>query len=219
MNGDRSDVHRRFQIGLLIATWLLLPLSFLGGEYLREQPLHHVPTVIALLLLHLVAARSGLSDAALGAILVFLWLHILGARWIYSFVPYDEWSRSLFDLSISEQFRFRRNHYDRLVHFAYGALAMVPQVEVLRRKLGLRVVPAVAIGIALVLGTSALYEIGEWILAVVMSPENAEAYTGQQGDAWDPQKDMVLALAGALVSAVILLRPGVHASVRKTSAE
>jgi putative membrane protein len=193
--------------------------SLVRAPYASHQPLQHSPTVVVVLALAVAARRRWISDLAFGCTCAMLLLHVVGARWIYSFVPYDEWSRSLFDLSISEEFRFRRNHYDRLVHFAYGALAMVPQVEVLRRKLGLRAVPAVAIGVALVLGASALYEIGEWILAVVMSPENAEAYNGQQGDAWDPQKDMVLALAGALVSGVILLRRGVHASVPKTSAE
>lgn len=54
---------------------------------------------------------------------------------------------------------------------------------------------------------SALYEIFEWGLTFALSPEDAGAYNGEQGDAWDAQKDMALALAGAAVG-LIFWRPG-----------
>ena len=50
----------------------------------------------------------------------------------------------------------------------------------------------------------AVYEIFEWGIAVVMAPNYAESYNGQQGDLWDPQKDMALALLGSLVSLALL---------------
>ena len=49
-------------------------------------------------------------------------LHTLGGRYAYSNVPYDEWTRALAGTSLSEAFGWTRNHYDRLVHFAFGAL-------------------------------------------------------------------------------------------------
>lgn len=55
------------------------------------------------------------------------------------------------------------------------------------------------------LATSALYELFEWGVAVVMAPDAAEVYNGQQGDMWDPHKDMALATLGALVAVVIQL--------------
>ena len=54
-------------------------------------------------------------------IVLFLALHLLGARYLYSFVPYDEWTQKLFGVSITEQFGFQRNHYDRLVHVCFWA--------------------------------------------------------------------------------------------------
>src|SRR3546814_19045146 len=50
-----------------------------------------------------------------------------------------------------------------------------------------------------VLSVSCLYEIFEWLLAIVAGGETAERYNGQQGDPWDAQKDMALAALGALV--------------------
>ena len=55
-----------------------------------------------------------------------------------------------------------------------------------------------------ILATSALYEIGEWALAISVAPDWAEHYNGQQGDMWDAQKDMALATAGAVVGLAIL---------------
>ena len=98
---ERST-HVRFQLGLLAVTCVLLGASFVGGEFPRDQPLHHEPTVIALPLLARVAWRRGLSDVSMAAIVLFLWLHILGARYVYSYVPYDEWTRAWFGFSLTE---------------------------------------------------------------------------------------------------------------------
>jgi putative membrane protein len=51
-----------------------------------------------------------------------------------------------------------------------------------------------------ILSAGAFYEIAEWGVAMVFSPETAENYNGQQGDVWDPQKDMLLAAIGAVIS-------------------
>jgi len=55
---------------------------------------------------------------------------------------------------------------------------------------------------------SALYEIFEWLLTIVLAPGMADEYNGQQGDMWDSQKDMAIALAGGgIVAFWMLLRP------------
>ena len=51
-------------------------------------------------------------------------------------------------------------------------------------------------------GLSMAYEIFEWLLTVFLSPEDADSYNGQQGDMWDAQKDMALALVGSTLSAI-----------------
>ena len=52
---------------------------------------------------------------------------------------------------------------------------------------------------------SMMYEIFEWFLSTVMSDYDANNYNGQQGDLWDSQKDMVMAMFGSTIMAIIYL--------------
>jgi putative membrane protein len=108
--------------------------------------------------------------------------------------------------SISEHFGWHRNHYDRLVHFASGVLGVPIASEVLQRVTGLQPRGAAVISISVVVSIGAAYEIVEWQLAVWLSPMQAEAYNGQQGDIWDPQKDLALAALGSILSAAAFFR-------------
>ena len=110
-----------------------------------------------------------------------------------------------FGRSISEAFGWSRNHYDRLAHIAFGALAMAPMVELAQRKLRMPLYTAHGFGFAFVLAVGGLYEIFEWALTMIVAPELADRYNGQQGDMWDAQKDMALGAAGALAASMILL--------------
>ena len=166
----------------------------------REQWLQHMPTLPALAGLGWAARRKWLSTAAFACLAAMLVLHIVGARWIYSYVPYERWCDSLFGSGPQEWFGWRRNHYDRFVHLAFGLLMPLPLVETARRYGGLSRTWALAWAIAAVAAASAAYEVFEWLLAVVAAPEFAEHYNGQQGDAWDAQKDMALALVGSLIA-------------------
>jgi len=56
---------------------------------------------------------------------------------------------------------------------------------------------ALAIGLMLIMVSSLIYEWAEWFIALSMSPDQAEAYNGQQGDVWDAHMDMLLATLGA----------------------
>ena len=94
-----------------------------------------VAFVAALAVLH---RRLPLTRRAYTAIFVFLSLHTIGAHYTYSEVPYDEWAVRLTGRSVSEIFGWERNHYDRLVHFAYGLLLAYPIREVLVRTAGER---------------------------------------------------------------------------------
>jgi putative membrane protein len=178
----------------------LLGLSLLDGQYPREQLLQHVPTVVAIMLLGVCVWKEWLTATSLTCVVAFLWLHILGARYIYSYVPYDDWATTLAGTSVSEWFDWQRNHYDRLVHFSFGALCIVPAFEMATRYGKLPPRWAVLFALLAVTTIGSLYEVFEWLLTVVMSPGDAEAYNGQQGDYFDAQKDMALAFVGSLVA-------------------
>ncbi|MEV4316727.1 DUF2238 domain-containing protein [Actinocrispum sp. NPDC049592] len=156
-----------------------------------EQALHSSLTVVALVALGWVHRRYGLPLRVWVWALVFLGVHTIAARWMYSYVPYDEWTQALFGFRLSDVFGWHRNHFDRLVHFTYGlCLTMMLRWKPLR-------------SLEVVLATSAAYELLEWGVAMTLAPDMVEAYNGQQGDVWDAQKDMTLALVGAVVAVVV----------------
>ncbi len=184
----------RYQALLVVGVALCLAISLVDPLFPREQFLQHAPTVVALPLLFLSARRRWLSNAAMTCIVAFLLLHVVGARYTYIHVPFGE-SFSILALGGDGG---DRNHYDRLVHLAYGVFAMVPLVEIAQRYGGLPRAWARALALFVVLGMSAVYESFEWVLTLVADPVSADRYNGQQGDAWDAQKDMALAALGAL---------------------
>ncbi|REJ74867.1 MAG: DUF2238 domain-containing protein [Acidobacteria bacterium] len=192
VNQDRAAV-------VLVAA--LLALSLVQPLYPREQILQHLPTVPALAALYRIAGRCVFSSLGLRMLLAFLVLHIIGARYIYSYVPYDRVTDALLGRSLSDLLDLHRNHYDRFVHLAFGVLVLLPLAEFGARFGGMKRNWAVCFAVAAVLGFSALYESFEWGLTMVLSPGQAENYNGQQGDPWDAQKDMALASLGAALAA------------------
>ena len=81
---------------------------------------------------------------------------------------------------------------------------MLPTREFLLRHLGIRRRLALYLAVESVIAVSAVYELFEWFLSIVLAGPMAADYNGQQGDMWDAQKDMALASLGALLSAVVL---------------
>lgn len=189
----------KIRLVLIALTAVAIPLSFVAAPYPRELVLQHIPTLVGLVLLGVAVIRFRLSDVSFYCCLAFLWLHIIGARWIYSFVPYDAWSVAICGHAISDIFGWQRNHYDRLVHFASGLLGVPIFAEALRAFCRTNVRDSAILGLACVLAVGAVYEVFEWQIAMQFSPEMAESYNGQQGDIWDAQKDLAMALLGGLL--------------------
>jgi putative membrane protein len=187
---------------VLIALLVLLGIDPTNRwDYLLE----HVPTVALFIFLILFDRQvAPLSNCAATLIFVFLVMHVFGSHYLYSNVPYDAWTESVFGTSISSTFEFERNHYDRLVHFMFGILLVFPMREILTRYLNLKPVAGLVVAVTFLAVFSKLYELVEWGLAMVMSPEAAERYNGQQGDVFDAHKDMALAFAGSVFSAIAI---------------
>ena len=183
-------------LGLLAA---LLLVAQIAQPYPDIALLQHIPTLAFLLASPWLLRRWPLSTASLACIVAFLALHTLGGRYAYSSVPYDDWARALTGSTLSDTMGWTRNHYDRLVHFAFGALSALPVAEISRRWGGLSGRGAALAVLAWVLALSCLYEIFEWLLTIVAAGETADRYNGQQGDMWDAQKDMALATLGAIL--------------------
>jgi putative membrane protein len=133
-----------------------------------------------------------LSDLSYLLICLYLSLHEWGAHHMYANVPAGEWMKQVFHTI--------RNDYDRVVHFAFGALLGYPQREILMRRLRLNSAPAAWITVWLILGYGAMYEEIEAIAAVTLSPDAGDAFLGLQGDPWDTHKDMFMGFLGAAIA-------------------
>jgi len=137
---------------------------------------------------------------------IFMSLHLVGAHYTYSEVPFGFWLQDALDLG--------RNHYDRIVHFSFGLLLAYPLREWLLRVTGVRRGWSYFMTVALVLAFSGFYEVMEGIVAMIVSPDLGMAYLGTQGDQWDSQKDTFLAFSGAVVAMTVTAT-----AVRATSPE
>ena len=104
----------------------MLIVSCINPIYPAEMFLQHSVTLVMVVVLITVTIRNSLSDRSFIMIVAFMSFHIIGARWIYSYVPYDEWFHSLTGVKISEVFNTSRNHYDRFVHLMFGLLMFFP---------------------------------------------------------------------------------------------
>lgn len=186
-----------FQRGLIAAIALGIPASVIGALYPSNTWLQVGPVALLLPLAIWALRRWPLGNASAGCIASFVLLHLFAARWSYSFVPYDEWLPGLGTL-----FGFERNMFDRLVHFLFGMLAIMPFAEVAIRRGGLSLRTALSGAVLFVLAVGGLYEIFEWTLTLTLAPEDAGAYNGEQGDIFDGQKDMAIAAVGALLALI-----------------
>lgn len=195
----------RYQLSLLVLVALATALSWIRAPYPDQMLLQHLPTAAVLIAWPLLARRFPVTNAAATCLAAFMLLHVVGARYIYSYVPYDRWTRQLFGFELTRRFGFRRNHFDRLVHFAFGALWVRPVWEICVRYFRVPRRFAWYTAFEFVLAFSMLYELVEWGLSMALAPHDAAAYNGQQGDPWDAQKDMSFALAGATLALLTMI--------------
>lgn len=169
------------------------------GPYDRFTWLLEVlPILLAAPLLIATYRRFPLTPLAYVLLAVHAAILALGGHYTYARVPLGDWVRDAFELA--------RNPYDRIGHFAQG---FVPAI--LAREVLLRCSPLVPgrwtcfLVTCVCLAVSAFYELVEWWVALA-SGEGAHEFLGTQGDVWDTQWDMALALAGAGVAQVLLGR-------------
>lgn len=133
----------------------------------------------------------------------FMCLHAVGAHFTYSEVPYDAAWQRLAGFSLDEFFGWRRNQFDRAVHFLYGLLLAYPIREIFLRIVNARGFWGYFLPLDLVMSSSLLYELIEWLAVEVLGDDAGMAWLGAQGDVWDAHKDMALAALGALLAMAV----------------
>jgi putative membrane protein len=157
-----------------------------------------MPVIIALPILFFTYPRFRFTSLVYALLLVHALILLVGGHYTYAEVPLFNWLRDGFELS--------RNYYDRVGHFAQGFVPAMIAREILLRKSPLRVGRWLFFIVCCIcLSISAVYEFIEWWVAVI-SGTAAEAFLGTQGDVWDTQWDMFLALLGAIIALVLLAK-------------
>ncbi|HEY6066124.1 MAG TPA: DUF2238 domain-containing protein [Thermoanaerobaculia bacterium] len=198
---DRAAVFGgpRREPGVLLAVGLLLLV--VSGIRPRDRftwILEVAPIFVAVPVLLATARRFPLTPLAYRLVFLHSLILMAGGHYTYAEVPLGFWFRDLLGLA--------RNHYDRLGHFAQGFVPAILAREVLRRKLGLPTSGWLFFLVTCIcLAGSAAYELVEWLTAVTTGSA-ATAFLGTQGDVWDTQWDMFIALVGAIASQLLLSR-------------
>ncbi len=186
-------------LSLLMATGVFLVASGVGPSDRLTWILEVFPVIAGMALVVATYRRFPLT----GLLYSFLFLHaiilVVGGHYSYAEVPLGFWVQDAFDLA--------RNHYDRLGHFAQGFVPAILAREILARRSPLtrsRWLPFLVVTVCLAF--SAFYELIEWWGALVFG-DSATAFLGTQGDIWDTQWDMFMALVGAITALITLGKP------------
>jgi putative membrane protein len=204
-------VTGREPLFLLIVGAVLLVLSGIGPHDRTTWWLEVAPILIAVPILVATARRFPLTPLAYRLIFVHALVLMLGSHYTYAEVPAGFWMKRALGLA--------RNPYDRVGHFVQGFVPAIVAREVLIRRSPVKAGRWLTFLVLCVcLAISALYELVEW-WAALLGGEGADAFLGTQGDQWDTQWDMFLALLGAAVALLLLSRPHDRQIVRTQEAE
>ena len=184
------------KLALVLFVAIATIITCINPIYPHEQLLQHIGTVLLFIPLITDVFKKAMPMSAFVGLVCFTILHVIGARYIYSYVPYKEFAVSV-GIVDSRCFQGPRNHYDRLVHFSFGVLLFPYLAFVCKKWFKQQRFIAVFMAWLMIQTGSMIYELFEWLLTIVMSSDAADSYNGQQGDMWDAQKDMALALLGS----------------------
>lgn len=181
--------------------WILLAIS---PTYREVWLVENIILIVCLIYLVINYAKHPFSNRSYWLIFIFCILQTIGAHYTYAEVPLGFWVAELLDI--------QRNHYDRLVHFAFGFLIILPFKEVMNRKVKFssRAIEIFTLTM-LFIGISGSYEIVESWYAILYEQDTAsDMFLGSQGDIWDAEKDMLLAGLGAWLYLILFTRRSVN---------
>ncbi len=188
MKNMSKNIIYTIMIVILVIVWTwsaIHPLHF--DDWLLENIL----VFLSIPLFLFISAKIRLSIFSCSLITIFMVLHIIGSHYTYAEVP--------FGFTLGEWLGTNRNMYDRLVHLSFGVLLVYPIREIFVYQTKLKGFWSYFVPIMIISAFAGFYEVMEWITAQLVNPDAGMAFLGSQGDIWDAQKDMFLAMIGALI--------------------
>jgi putative membrane protein len=194
--------HARFPLVLLAVAVMVCAVTFAAPAAGRTSwSLEVGPGLTAIAVLIAVYRRFPMSHLVYGCVFVHLLILIYGGYYTYAGTPLGNWAKEAFGLA--------RNHYDRVGHLALGVFPSFAIREVLLRNTPLqRGGWLYFLILCVVLAIAAFWELLEWWVTLIVAGDVGVAFLGSQGDVWDAQWDMFLALVGAAI--VLPLFGAVH---------
>lgn len=181
-----------WHIILLMIFFIVFVWSMIHPKDLFTWFLEVFPAIVGVVLIISTYSRFKFTTFVYTLILIHTIILMIGGHYTYAEMPLFNWIRDTFGLS--------RNYYDRLGHFAQGFIPALISREIL---LGKSVVKSgkmlFFIVVCICLAISASYELIEWGVAKATGTA-ADAFLGTQGDVWDTQWDMFMALIGSIVA-------------------
>ncbi len=192
-------LQKRYPEYLFYAFVVVFLLTAIRPTHIYDFMLENALTFIVLFLLIGTYTSFRLSNVSYTMIFIFMLFHVIASHYTYSLVPYEQWIFSVTGISIQELLGLSRNHYDRFVHFLFGFLISYPLREILIRLVALPGVWQYYFPLDIIAASSMMYEILEWGVAFLFGGELGTLYLGTQGDVWDAQKDMLMAVIGAVL--------------------
>lgn len=153
-------------------------------------------TFLFVLFIVITYRRYQFSDLTYLLVFVYICLHVYGSKYTYAENPLGYW--------LQDALHWSRNHYDRIVHFCFGFLLAYPMREMFLRWFKYPTWVAWLLPIEFSLSIGAFYELIEWAVADIFFKAQGDAYLGTQGDIWDAQKDIFLAVSGAILATTIV---------------
>jgi len=191
-------ISRHENLLLLVLLIIALLISALQPYDALTWWLETFPVLLGLPIVLLSSKKFPLTPLSYRLLFIHALILIIGAHYSYARVPLGFWVQDWFELS--------RNHYDRLGHLAQGFIPAILAREILIRCSPLQVGKWLFfLVICVCLAISAFYELIEWWVALA-AQRGAIEFLGTQGDIWDTQSDMMMALLGALLAQLMLAR-------------
>ena len=145
--------------GLFSVEWIALAIH---PAHRQDWFLENILLFLVVPILALSYHRFPFSKVSYTLLFIFGCLHVLGAHYTYAEVPYNSWWESHTGHSLNEQLDWRRNNFDRLVHFSYGLLLAYPIREVYLRIAGVWGFWGYAFPLSFIMATSMIFELLEW---------------------------------------------------------
>jgi len=194
-----KDKHWKIHVILLLIVVIIFVWSVIKPATYLDWFAEVSPAVVAIIIVVAIYNKFRFTTFSYVIIALLSILTFIGGHYTYAEVPLFNW--------IKEEFHLQRNNYDRFGHFLKGLMAIVIR-EILIRKTPLtKGAWLTGITISIMLAIAALYEIIEWLSTKVSKGgKGAKDFLGMQGDRWDAQWDMFLALIGTILTLLLFTK-------------